>query len=47
MGLAEFIDFGGGDILHYASRYLTEALGDQRYAAPAIISENMAAGALA
>jgi 3-hydroxybutyryl-CoA dehydrogenase len=26
MGLLEFIDYGGGDILYYASRYLAEAL---------------------
>ena len=29
LGMLEFIDFGGGDILYYASRYLTEALGDR------------------
>ena len=28
LGMLEFIDWGGGDILYYASRYLTEALGD-------------------
>ena len=28
LGLLEFIDWGGGDILHHASRYLVEALGD-------------------
>ncbi|MDE2198031.1 MAG: 3-hydroxybutyryl-CoA dehydrogenase [Rhodospirillales bacterium] len=44
LGLLEFIDWGGGDILHHASRYLTEALGDARYAAPPIIAENMASG---
>jgi 3-hydroxybutyryl-CoA dehydrogenase len=44
MGLIEFIDYGGGDILYYASRYLAQALGDQRYAAPAIIERNMAEG---
>jgi 3-hydroxybutyryl-CoA dehydrogenase len=42
--MLEFIDYGGGDILYYASRYLAEALGDQRYAAPAIIERNMAEG---
>jgi 3-hydroxybutyryl-CoA dehydrogenase len=35
LGLLEFIDWGGGDILYYASRYLTGALGSDRYAAPA------------
>lgn len=44
LGLLEFVDYGGGDILYYASRYLTQALGDQRYAAPAIIERNMAEG---
>ena len=44
MGLLEFIDFGGGDILYYASRYLAEALGDRRYAAPDIIDRNMREG---
>jgi 3-hydroxybutyryl-CoA dehydrogenase len=46
LGLIEFIDWGGGDILHHASRYLTETLGSDRYAAPPIIAENMAAGKL-
>lgn len=44
MGVAEFIDYGGNETLHYASRYLAEALGDTRYAAPRIIEENMRAG---
>ena len=46
LGLIEFIDWGGGDILYHASRYLTEALGDQRYAAPPVIEANMHAGKL-
>lgn len=44
LGLTEFIDWGGGDILFYASRYLTQALGDTRYAAPSIIERNMEQG---
>jgi 3-hydroxybutyryl-CoA dehydrogenase len=44
LGLLEFIDWGGGDILYYASRYLTGALGHQRYAAPEIVERNMAEG---
>jgi 3-hydroxybutyryl-CoA dehydrogenase len=44
LGMLEFIDYGGGDILYYASRYLTEALGDPRYAAPPIIERNMREG---
>ena len=44
LGMLEFIDYGGGDILYYASRYLTEALGNARYAAPSIIELNMREG---
>ena len=44
LGLLEFIDWGGGDILYYASRYLEGALGSDRYAAPDIIARNMAEG---
>jgi 3-hydroxybutyryl-CoA dehydrogenase len=44
LGLLEFIDWGGGDILHYASKYLTGALDSERYAAPEIIGRNMAEG---
>jgi 3-hydroxybutyryl-CoA dehydrogenase len=44
LGLLEFIDWGGGDILYYASRYLTTALDNPRYAAPEIIERNMREG---
>lgn len=44
MGVVEFIDFGGNDILYYASRYLSEALDDARYASPPIVAEYMHAG---
>lgn len=44
LGLLEFIDWGGGDILYYASRYLTQSLGNERYAAPEIIERNMKDG---
>jgi 3-hydroxybutyryl-CoA dehydrogenase len=44
LGLLEFIDWGGGDILYYASRYLTGALGNERYAAPEIVERNMTEG---
>jgi 3-hydroxybutyryl-CoA dehydrogenase len=44
MGLLEFIDWGGGDILYYASRYLEGALHSNRYAAPEVISRNMREG---
>jgi 3-hydroxybutyryl-CoA dehydrogenase len=42
--MLEFIDWGGGDILYYASRYLTQALDSERYAAPAIVERNMQEG---
>jgi 3-hydroxybutyryl-CoA dehydrogenase len=44
LGLLEFIDWGGGDILYYASRYLEGALGSDRYRAPEVISQNMRNG---
>ena len=44
LGLLEFIDWGGGDILYYASRYLEGALGSDRYRAPEVISNNMRDG---
>jgi 3-hydroxybutyryl-CoA dehydrogenase len=44
LGLLEFIDWGGGDILYYASRYLEGALGSERYRAPEVISRNMRDG---
>jgi len=33
LGLLEFIDWGGGDTLHYASEYLAKALANPRYIA--------------
>jgi 3-hydroxybutyryl-CoA dehydrogenase len=44
MGVVEFIDYGGNDILYFASRYLAEALGDARYAAPEIVDRYMKEG---
>lgn len=44
LGLLEFIDWGGGDILYYANRYLEGALGSDRYRAPDVISNNMRDG---
>ncbi|MDG1906632.1 MAG: 3-hydroxybutyryl-CoA dehydrogenase [Arenicella sp.] len=41
LGMLEFIDFGGGDILYYASDYLSKNVDANRYAAPKIIHENM------
>lgn len=45
MGLVEFIDFGGNDILYFASRYLAEALNDTRFAPPEIVVRHMNEGA--
>lgn len=44
LGLLEFIDWGGGDILYYAANYLAKALNDPRYAPPEIVERNMAEG---
>lgn len=44
LGMLEFIDWGGGDILHYASRNMVEATGEDRFSAPKIVTENMEAG---
>ena len=44
LGLLEFVDWGGGDILYYASSYMRNATGSDRFAAPDIIQKNMAEG---
>ena len=44
LGMLEFIDFGGGDILHHASNYMAGATGEDRFKAPKVIGENMEAG---
>jgi 3-hydroxybutyryl-CoA dehydrogenase len=44
MGILEFIDYGGGDILYYASRSLAAATSDPRFAAPPIVDRNMREG---
>jgi len=41
LGLLEFIDWGGGDILYYASKYLSQTL-DPRFAPAQVIADNMA-----
>jgi 3-hydroxybutyryl-CoA dehydrogenase len=46
MGLLEFVDWGGADILLYADDYLSRALGTERYAAPAILVEKVERGQL-
>ena len=41
IGVLEFIDFGGADILYHASRYLSARLDADRYALPASIDAMM------
>jgi 3-hydroxybutyryl-CoA dehydrogenase len=43
LGLLEFIDWGGNDILYYASGHLARTIDAARYRAPAIIENNMRA----
>lgn len=42
IGLFEFIDWGGVDILYRAGRYMTEALGDPRFKPPKLVEQKMA-----
>lgn len=44
IGVIEFIDYGGNDILYYASRYLAEHLSRERYTAPPIVDRLMREG---
>jgi 3-hydroxybutyryl-CoA dehydrogenase len=44
MGLCEFIDYGGLDILYYASRSMAKALDAPRYEPPALIRKLMEEG---
>jgi len=44
MGLVEFIDWGGVDILYYASRYLKKELDSDRFESPKIIDDMMERG---
>ncbi|MBW8904930.1 MAG: 3-hydroxyacyl-CoA dehydrogenase [Betaproteobacteria bacterium] len=44
MGLCEFIDYGGLDILYYASSSMARALNAPRYEPPALIRELMESG---
>ncbi|MFC3052405.1 3-hydroxybutyryl-CoA dehydrogenase [Kordiimonas pumila] len=41
LGMLEFIDWGGGDILYYASDYLSKNIDKDRYKVPDIIRDNM------
>lgn len=44
LGLLEFIDWGGGDILFHATNYLGENLSEQRFSVSDIVRDNMANG---
>jgi 3-hydroxybutyryl-CoA dehydrogenase len=46
MGVVEFIDFGGSDILHHASREMAAALDPERYRAPDIVGRMVESGRL-
>jgi len=42
VGIFEFIDWGGVDILYRASRYMSEALGDERFDPARLVERKMA-----
>ena len=44
MGLCEFIDYGGLDILYYASKSMAKALDAPRYEPPALVQKLMTEG---
>ncbi len=46
LGVVEFIDFGGSDILHHASREMSASIDAARYQAPAIVERMVAEGRL-
>jgi len=46
IGVVEFIDFGGVDILHHASREMAGSIDAARYAAPAVIGTMVEQGQL-
>jgi len=46
LGVVEFIDFGGSDILHHASREMAASIDANRYAAPAIVGRMVEQGHL-
>jgi len=46
LGVVEFIDFGGSDILHHASREMSASVDANRYRAPAIVDRMVAEGRL-
>jgi 3-hydroxybutyryl-CoA dehydrogenase len=46
LGVVEFIDFGGCDILHHASREMSASIDAKRYQAPAILDRMIGEGRL-
>jgi 3-hydroxybutyryl-CoA dehydrogenase len=46
LGVVEFIDFGGSDILHHASREMSASIDRHRYAAPPIVGRMVEQGRL-
>lgn len=46
LGVVEFIDFGGCDILHHASREMSASIDPARYAAPPVVGRMVAEGRL-
>lgn len=46
LGVLEFVDFGGVDILYHASRELGDSVSAQRYATPEVIRAKMQRGEL-
>jgi 3-hydroxybutyryl-CoA dehydrogenase len=46
LGVVEFIDFGGSDILHHASREMSASIDRHRYAAPPIVDRMVEQGRL-
>lgn len=46
LGVVEFIDVGGCDILHHASREMSQSIDAARYAAPAIVGRHVEQGKL-
>jgi 3-hydroxybutyryl-CoA dehydrogenase len=46
VGIFEFIDWGGVDVLHRASAYMARALGDARFQAAKLVEEKVAANDL-
>lgn len=44
LGMLEFVDWGGGDILYYALRYMSDAIDKDRFATPQIVTDYMEQG---